>query len=432
MNFSDADKKKAMAIVRIFETGKPAGDYAACAVLDDGAGISYGISQFTHRSGSLAAVVERYLATGCQVGRTVLTESLPVLNKKTAFAVKQASANERLKKALQAAAITSDMRAAQDEASEQIYLKPAIVECSSLGFTQPLSLAVIYDSMTHGSWDRIRDAVGGIASAPKWGESTEKQSFSANRAAEPQPDQPGIQLTLFAIQAAEPEQQAPVDEKKWIAAYVRKRDAWLASVTRLTATRYRTQFFLRQIAISNWELKLPVVVHGVRLTCEQIETYTCGGCTQKCSRSKDLAAGQPQSLAENTTQKPAVTQNVEPSKTEVRPPNTNAREGSQTEGSGETCLEKIESAVDAAAEKYDRVESVVEKVITRTDSAKSLWTMIAGTAWQTLWGLIGFFAGLPKEIWALVAVIVGVLSAVYLYRQIVLGRIREAQVRNER
>src|SRR5687768_4871313 len=57
------DIKKAMAIVSIFETGKPRGNYATVAVLNDGAGISYGIKQFTHRSGSLLQVIEKYLAT---------------------------------------------------------------------------------------------------------------------------------------------------------------------------------------------------------------------------------------------------------------------------------------------------------------------------------------------------------------------------------
>ena len=38
MTFTENDKLKAMAIVNIFETSRPFGDYAACAVLDDGAG----------------------------------------------------------------------------------------------------------------------------------------------------------------------------------------------------------------------------------------------------------------------------------------------------------------------------------------------------------------------------------------------------------
>ena len=60
MTFIPTDKAKAFAIVKTFETSDPAGDYAACVVLNDGAGVSYGISQFTHRSGSLYAVAERY------------------------------------------------------------------------------------------------------------------------------------------------------------------------------------------------------------------------------------------------------------------------------------------------------------------------------------------------------------------------------------
>ena len=64
MSFSDNDKLKAMAIVSVFETGKAFDDLSAVAVLNDGAGISYGLSQFTHRSGALAEVLEKYLANG--------------------------------------------------------------------------------------------------------------------------------------------------------------------------------------------------------------------------------------------------------------------------------------------------------------------------------------------------------------------------------
>ena len=123
---SEIDKKKAMTIVRIFETGKITGDYSAVAVLDDGAGISYGISQFTHRSGSLATVVQKYLSTEANVGRVVLEEKLPLLKRKTPAAIRTAAADTKLKAALKAAAITSEMRQTQDETAEQLYLQPAI------------------------------------------------------------------------------------------------------------------------------------------------------------------------------------------------------------------------------------------------------------------------------------------------------------------
>src|SRR5256885_6130459 len=79
MTFTEKDKLKALAIVNIFETSRAFGDYAACVVLNDGAGVSYGINQFTHRSGSLAAVVETYLNNGGNVGREMLMARMPGL-----------------------------------------------------------------------------------------------------------------------------------------------------------------------------------------------------------------------------------------------------------------------------------------------------------------------------------------------------------------
>lgn len=159
MTFSDFDKLKALAIVRVFETSQPFGDYAACVVLNDGAGVSYGISQFTHRSGSLAAVVEKYLANDGAVGRAVLEDTLHYLKRRDHAAINVVAGDERFKKALRAAAITREMRAAQEYIAFECYLKPAIRACESSGFELPLSLAVVYDSMTHGSWEKIRDRV---------------------------------------------------------------------------------------------------------------------------------------------------------------------------------------------------------------------------------------------------------------------------------
>ena len=72
--FSETAVLTASAIVRVFETGSARGNYSAVAVLNDRAGVSYGVSQFTHRSGSLGRVVERYLETGGVVGRDVLSD----------------------------------------------------------------------------------------------------------------------------------------------------------------------------------------------------------------------------------------------------------------------------------------------------------------------------------------------------------------------
>ncbi len=353
MTFTKNDKLKALGIVNIFETSRPFGEYAACAVLDDGAGVSYGINQFTHRSGSLAEVVETYLDNGGQIGREILAGALPTLERRTAAAINKLSRDERFRSALRAAAVTSEMKHAQQQIAFERYLQPALQMCEVNEFVLPLSLAVIYDSLNHGSFQWIMERV----------------------------------TPLGVVQAAT--KDAVLAEKKWITEYVQKRHAWLSKSIRLRATTYRTNFFLDQIATGNWNLRLPMKVHGFRLT---EETFA----SAEDDREEDAATASGVS---------------EP--------------GAIATGS---MLDKAGEAASYAAEKFDRVDGVVTSVTTRTDRAKSLWTTVAGTVGQVLWAIFGFLAGLPREVWIVVAVIAGVLMLAYLYRQIELGRIRERSI----
>ena len=401
MRFSGFDKLKALAIVRIFETSEPFGDYAAVAVLDDGAGVSYGISQFTHRSGSLAAVVEKYLNGDGAVGRAVLEETLHYLKRRDREAIGVVAGDERFKKALRAAAITREMREAQESVAFERYLKPAIKACEESGFELSLSLAVVYDSMTHGSWEKIRDRVS-------------------------------VRRLAFSYQQE--------FEKAWITEYVRQRHAWLGSIPRLAATRYRTKFFLDQIAAGRWDLALPLKVHGLKLTDELFSRTSAlangdvknppahaGGSDKiepaiPTSHGKDPANDPPHNLpgpSQEDGRREAVP--ADDAQAQSKPQAGEERSG----GVGETVLESVENRVAAAAEKYDRVEGVVNAVIGRKDSAKSLWTTVAGTVWQSVWAVFGFLSGMPREVWLVAAVIAGVLMLLYLYRQIELGRIRE-------
>jgi hypothetical protein len=138
--FSEADLLKTMAIVNIFETGKPFGDFAACVVLNDGAGVSYGITQFTHRSGSLLEIVERYLASESGVGRNQLIDALPFLRRTHPAALRALAENFRFRKALQAAAVTREMREAQLHVALERYLKPAVAACVGSCFVLPFLL----------------------------------------------------------------------------------------------------------------------------------------------------------------------------------------------------------------------------------------------------------------------------------------------------
>ncbi|MEP7075396.1 MAG: chitosanase [Acidobacteriota bacterium] len=428
MAFDETAKKKALAIVRIFETGKAAGDYAAVAVLDDGAGVSYGINQFTHRSGSLLRVVERYLASGSNVGSAALRSAMSDLRLTTPAAIKRLSANSAFRTALKAAAATPEMRAAQDAVAEELYLKPAIEACEEMGFAEPLSLAVVYDSVNHGGWEKIRDLTGGVASSLGKGSPPERQSLSAHRGGKPQEASSTSSTegqSLSAHRGGKPREtddarlgkpQESDDagaaiERAWITTYVRKRDAWLASVKRLAATRYRTRFFLNQIAVWNWSLRLPLRVQGVPVTDESIKVSAVGPATKP-----PIGPGAKADGANQIPQQPSTI--THPSRevvpTEAQPPDQSG-----------SCLDKAEEGINAVAAKFDRVESMIESVVVRKDAAKSLWTTVAGTATQAVWALFGLIAGVPRVVWLVVAVIAGALMLGYLYRQIALGKMRE-------
>lgn len=372
--FSETDRQKARAIVRIFETGRPNGDYGALAVLDDGAGISYGVNQFTHMSGSLLAVAEEYLGRGGVVAREAIERCLPLLKKKSAAAIAELAADARFKTALRAASISGEMRAAQEAVADRLYLQPAAEECARLGFGTALSLAVVYDSFTHGSWKKIRDRIG----LPR----------------EAQPYLPHI-------------------ERQWIAAYVEERHAWLTRSRRLKKTNYRTEFFRRQVRIGNWELRLPLLVNGFSLTADHFEP----------AEGEQVPAARPK-LPPETTIEDNTSNSLQTSRQDPQAGPTEISEADR-DGREESCLDRVEEKVNAAAAKYDQAERIVTTVVRRSDAAKSLWTTVTGTVWQMAWAVFGVAAGMPKEVWFVVAAVAAALMLGYLYRQIALGKIRE-------
>lgn len=230
MPFSERAKATALAIVKIFETAKPFGNYSAVAVLADGAGISYGTSQFTHRSGSLAAVITRYAKLS---GAKGINERIAAaLNDfRTGRNIEGRSADKALKAALAEAGKDPLMQQAQREIAFENYLRPALNACEGSDFIYPLSLAVVYDSINQGGYDTVRD----------------RTKF----------DPPGNG-------SIKPEEF----EKEWISEYCRQRKKWLSASRKpiVRATTYRPNFFLGEIARGNWELKLPMTVHGHKLT----------------------------------------------------------------------------------------------------------------------------------------------------------------------
>lgn len=382
--FDERAIKTAAAIVRIFETGSPVGNYSEVAVLNDGAGISYGVSQFTHRSGSLEAVIDRYLANGGVVGLRVFAERLPLIASRSNAAIRLLAADRIFRRALSAAGITAEMRSAQDAIAFERYMVPAINACVGSGFALPLSLAVIYDAMTHGSYNKIRDRVNVAASAVS-----------------------GLDL-----------------EKRWITDFVRRRDAWLASIPRLRATRYRTRFFMDHLMTGRWQLELPLNVNGIVITEKLlgISPPTYGDIETTVGPNSDKTQTNAHTPPQTSAGDPANDPQARPSIIDI----VSARSEGTSEGLSPKGLDGIEARINAAAARYDQVERMTLTVADRTDRAKSLWTTIVGTIWQTAWAVFGSLAGLQREVWFAVALIAAVLTLVYLYRQIALGKIREA------
>lgn len=231
MPFRKLDILKAFAVVHIFETSKAIGDPSTVAVLSDRAGISYGFSQFTHRSGSLKKVCTEYLKLGGTIGADVIKDRLPNLAN-AGFISKYSNDNE-LKSALRSAGKTAIMRQAQENVAVKYYMQPSVDACDGSGFVLPISLAVVYDANNQGGYVAVRDNV-----------TVKRSDFNS----------------------------ALAFEKAWITSFCAKRKHWLATRSKsiVHKTVYRPEFFLDQIGRSNWNLDFPMSVHGHKLTATDL------------------------------------------------------------------------------------------------------------------------------------------------------------------
>ena len=224
-----AEQKRACkAIVSIFETGKAAGNPAACTILPDGAGISYGAHQATDAADSLDAILVAYL----RLGGAMQAEAREVL------ALVQADISTRYRSissaspgVVRAVDLLRKMGAdpvmaqAQEEVFERLYWQPAQDQAEGMGLIEPLSWAICYDTAIHSG-------PGGIAKI--------RARFAA----------------LPPIRGG--------DERVWAKAYVEARRAWLASRGGIVAsTVYRMDAFLALMAAGRWDLALPLTVRGV-------------------------------------------------------------------------------------------------------------------------------------------------------------------------
>jgi chitosanase len=216
-------KTTAQAIVNIFETGKPLGDYGRVTLLPgDTGGLTFGRSQTTLASGNLYKLVNAYCISESAQFAEPLRPYLERLREKDA----ELNSDRAIRQALKKTGDDPAMRDVQDAFFDKAYWNPAQKAADSLAIADPLGVAVIYDSKIHGSWARISNKVITNVGNP--------QSFG---------------------------------ERPWIEAYVNERRNWLANHTNtlLRKTVYRMDAFRELIAQNRWALDLPLTVRGIAI-----------------------------------------------------------------------------------------------------------------------------------------------------------------------
>lgn len=213
-------KIKILEVVNVFETGSKEGKYVALVVYPDGKNgtrqVTYGRSQTTEQ-GNLKAMLELYVAKN-----GLFKVEMSVFIAKIGH--EPLADNDDFKKLLRRTAREDlIMHTAQDEFFEILYFQPAKQFFEANKFTMALSMLVIYDSYIHS---------GSIKAKLR-------ERFPEN---------------------------VPLNggnEKTWIKQYVTVRATWLKSNKLLAKTAYRTDCFLKQISIENWDLVEPIDANDV-------------------------------------------------------------------------------------------------------------------------------------------------------------------------
>lgn len=218
-------------IIEVFETGKISSNYGEVTILSDGAGISYGKSQATDKSGTLDAIIFRYIDLGGIFSKS-LEQYLEALQDDLTTTVDPKNPPAwvvNLMSILKSAGdLDLKMKMAQDQIFDEHYWQPAVSQCNAMKLVHPLSYAIVYDTCIHSG-------PGGV-----------------NRIRKLFPESPP---------------SSGGDEKKWADAYVRSRRAWLASSSNsvVRKTVYRQDAFLGMIKNDNWELDKSITILGVKI-----------------------------------------------------------------------------------------------------------------------------------------------------------------------
>jgi chitosanase len=143
----------------VFENDSTTPSYTYCENLDDGRGFTFGKIGFTTANGDGYELIKEYCAVNPNSG---LKQYLPTLkqlandedeNTDNLQGFEQAWANE----AMQTAAV-------QDKLAYEVYGKPAVDYCNTLGLKSTMAIAFLYDTIVqHGDGDDD-DSIGALLS----------------------------------------------------------------------------------------------------------------------------------------------------------------------------------------------------------------------------------------------------------------------------
>jgi chitosanase len=218
---TELQKRTAQAIINIFETGSVAGEYdSVVSVSGDPGGLTYGAKQTTIFSGNLYLLIKAYTETE---GALFSNDLRPYLSR-LLDQDERLNRNVMLHSILRQAGRDAVMVRVQDAFFDRVYWNPAVNSASTINVQTALGIAVVFDSITHGSWKLIRDR-------------TNNQFGSLSS----------------------------IGEREWIQKYINVRRNWLANhaVQILHLTVYRMDAFKKIIQTSNWDLILPFTVRGL-------------------------------------------------------------------------------------------------------------------------------------------------------------------------
>jgi chitosanase len=224
---TDLQKRTAQAIINIFETGKVLGDYSNVTfVANDPGGLTYGRSQTTLNSGNLFLLIKAYAEAENADFAAELRAYLARLEAKDS----RLNRDMNLRNLLREAGQDPVMQDVQDAFFDRVYWNPSVKFANDLGIQTALGVAVVYDSVIHGSWQRMRDRTLEKGTVPSLG------------------------------------------EQNWIKSYIDIRRDWLANHrnTLLQKTVYRMDAFKRLIADQKWDLPLPLTVRGLSISEETL------------------------------------------------------------------------------------------------------------------------------------------------------------------